>query len=65
MDALPGHTEHGGDVDGRPPPIEFQHGQSPSVRPSVRRRLKLLTEATAFPVLQFELAHHDLPMTRD
>jgi hypothetical protein len=65
MDALPGHAEHGGDIDGGAPPVKFQDGQEPPVCASVRCRLELLTETTAFPVLQFQPAHFNLPMTRD
>jgi len=65
MDALPSHAEHGGDVDGGPPSVKFQHGQDPPVCASVRGRLELLTETTAFPVLQFQAAHLGLPLTRD
>jgi hypothetical protein len=63
MDALTGHAEHGGDVDGGSSAVEFENGQDPPVRASVRFRLELLTETTAFPVLQFQPAHLGLPLT--
>jgi hypothetical protein len=43
MDALTGHAEHGGDVDGGSSAVEFENGQDPPVRASVRFRLELLT----------------------
>jgi hypothetical protein len=41
VDALAGHPEHRGDVGGRAPAVEFQHGESPSIGPGVVGRLEL------------------------
>jgi hypothetical protein len=65
MDALPGHAEHGGDVDGGPATVKFQNGQDPPICAGVRCHPKLLTETTAFPVLQFQTAHLGLLLTKD
>jgi hypothetical protein len=51
VDALPGHAEHGGDVGGGPPPVEFRHGQGPPVGEGVGSGFEPLTETTALPVL--------------
>jgi hypothetical protein len=57
MDTLPGHAEHGGDVGGGPPKVEFQHGQGPPVRAGIGCGLELLMETTALPVREFQPAH--------
>lgn len=64
MDTLTGHAEHGGDVDGGSSAVELENGQDSPVRASVRFHLELLTETTAFPVLQFQPAHLGLLLTR-
>lgn len=64
MDALPGYTEHVGDLGGGSTAVEFQQGQGPPEGASVGRLIELLTELTSLPVLQFEPAHLDLLGTR-
>lgn len=64
MDALPGYTEHVGDLGAGPTAVEFQQCQGPSEGACVGRLIKLLAELTSLPVLQFEPAHLGLLGTR-
>lgn len=57
VDALPGDTEHVGDLGGGATAVEFQHGQGPPVGASVSRLIELLTELTSVPGLELEPAH--------
>jgi hypothetical protein len=57
VDALPGDTEHVGDLGDGPATVEFQHGEGPLVGASLSRLIELLTELTSLPVLEFEPAH--------
>jgi hypothetical protein len=63
VDALPRHTEHRRDVGGGSTAVEFQHGQSPTIRMGVRCPLELTPKAEALPVFQFESAQIALSQT--
>jgi len=64
VDALPGHTKHGGDVRSGPPSVEFQHGQGPPVRAGIGCGLELLMETMALPAREFQPAHLVLLLMR-